>query len=663
MLFGGIRILSLCIGLFFCFCITVNAQTAIRDSLQLEIQKLKKKNPNYKSDSTYFELRYLIGKTYLYRNNDSLRIYGEKLIIDGKQYADKNAIALGKLNVGFYHFVKGHKKEATRFIEDAICNAEDINASSTLVKLYNLRLIVAFITQDYTKAYLSAKDGLTMAQKINDKAMIATFNMNIGTIFSLLRAYDKALYYNTKALAVFDDYHNVFIKAEVLSNRAFILYHNKAYHKAEKAATDALTLLNPLNEIAWITFNYNNLGYIYLYKNDLEKAEKYFNKANSYFNRVDSGDRKVENYLGLAEIYLKRSEFNLASANATKALELATKSKNLLNKVQSIDLCYKIALATKNTESALAYLQESKKLSDSLLNLESHANMLILEAKESYKAKRLKEEEKANNKIANNKIYRYIIILLAVHLILLSIFIYATKRKQQERNKKLDQEVANKNKLLSIIGHDITSPIFTLQQSLELFKSNYISSDDVLKVLERMKSNINYSSFTLKNIQLWAQANMENLKTTKVKINVYDICNQILKERQTVLKEKNIKIQWLQKDHLVVKIDKNHLTVIIDNILSNAKKYSEPSSIITIKLISNTKEKYIEICDSGPGIPQEKINNIYKNITLNPLPGTQREKGTGIGLQTSILLAKANSSTILLKSNLGQGTCVQVKFN
>ncbi|NJB35465.1 sensor histidine kinase [Croceivirga sp. JEA036] len=663
MLFGGIRILSLCIGLFFCFCITVNAQTAIRDSLQLEIQKLKKKNPNYKSDSTYFELRYLIGKTYLYRNNDSLRIYGEKLIIDGKQHADKNAIALGKLNVGFYHFVKGHKKEATRFIEDAICNAEDINASSTLVKIYNLRLIVAFITQDYTKAYLSAKEGLTMAQKINDKAMIATFNMNIGTIFSLLRAYDKALYYNTKALAVFDDYHNAFIKAEVLSNRAFILYHNKAYHKAEKAAKDALTLLNPLNEIAWITFNYNNLGYIYLYKNDLEKAEKYFNKANSYFNQVDIGDRKVENYLGLAEIYLKRSEFNLASANATKALELATTSKNLLNKVQSIELCYKIALATKNTESALAYLQESKKLSDSLLNSESHANMLILEAKESYKAKRLKEEEKANNKIANNKIYRNIIILLAVHLILLSVFIYATKRKQQERNKKLDQEVANKNKLLSIIGHDITSPIFTLQQSLELYKANYISSDDVLKVLERMKSNINYSSFTLKNIQLWAQANMGNLKTTKVKINVYDICNQILKERQTVLKEKNIKIQWLQKDYLVVKIDKNHLTVIIDNILSNAKKYSEPSSIITIKLISNTEEKYIEICDSGPGIPQEKINNIYKNITLDPLPGTQREKGTGVGLQTSILLAKANNSTILLKSNLSQGTCVQVKFN
>ncbi len=289
--------------------------------------------------------------------------------------------------------------------------------------------------------------------------------------------------------------------------------------------------------------------------------------------------------------------------------------------------------------------------------------MLILEAKEKYKAGVVKEKAEATKKIEKNKFYRNIIIVLAAHLILLSIFIYLNKKKQQAKNKILDKEVENKTKLLSIIGHDITSPIFTLQQSIELYKSGYISAEDVVKVIDRMKSNINYSSFTLKNIQLCAQANMGHLKPNKRRVDVYNICTQILNQRQGVIKEKDITFKWLQTDPLIVEKDKEHLTVIIDNILSNAKKYSEQSATITLKLVNNTEEQYLEVCDNGQGIPQEKINRIYQNSTLEALPGTQREKGTGIGLQTSLLLAKANTITILINSTINQGTCVRIKFN
>jgi len=239
-----------------------------------------------------------------------------------------------------------------------------------------------------------------------------------------------------------------------------------------------------------------------------------------------------------------------------------------------------------------------------------------------------------------------------------------TERKKMEdalikSEKELLEANATKNMFFSVIAHDLKGPIGSFMQLLNLLKDNFndISNDEKLDYLNILSGLSSKTNNLLDDLLLWARIQMNTLDFSINKVNLKTLIKnsiEIVKEKAS---EKNIEINS-QIYNIKIDINEASIKTVIRNLLSNSIKFSHKNSQIEInsKIIQNNNTIEISIKDNGVGIPKENIDKLFKIETTFSTYGTEKEKGTGLGLIICKELVEKNGGTIWVESEEDSGS-------
>jgi len=230
------------------------------------------------------------------------------------------------------------------------------------------------------------------------------------------------------------------------------------------------------------------------------------------------------------------------------------------------------------------------------------------------------------------------------------------------QNRQLSETIHLKNKIFSVIAHDLRSPVVNILYMLNLLKEEEFRD----KYDEFANSSIEYAQQVinlLENMLVWGRGQEEKIKFSPGYHDISDIVLTNLSIFKDTADKKEISMNFTQIGDSKAYIDKDLLDIIIRNLLSNAIKYTPRGGRISILLKDkkNTGEGIVvKVCDNGIGIPPDKQGDLFTAAEIVSSPGTENEKGTGIGLKLCHELIKLNNGRISVESRDGEGTCFTV---
>jgi len=228
--------------------------------------------------------------------------------------------------------------------------------------------------------------------------------------------------------------------------------------------------------------------------------------------------------------------------------------------------------------------------------------------------------------------------------------------KNNERN--LKELNATKDKLFSIIAHDLRSPFNGILGFSELLMNHTkdFEAAQSKKYLGIINSSAQNALILLDNLLNWAKTQTGQIRYKPEKINVMAIINEVLEISSSSAEIKNITLNHMQSDAIEVYADVNMLKIVVRNLISNAIKFTNPNGKIEVSAIQNKNNIKITVADNGVGMDEETQNKLFKIDTTVITAGTAAEKGSGLGLILCKEFIEKQSGEIWVDSKLGKGS-------
>ena len=237
----------------------------------------------------------------------------------------------------------------------------------------------------------------------------------------------------------------------------------------------------------------------------------------------------------------------------------------------------------------------------------------------------------------------------------------AEKQKIYEENKRFKNENKKRDMDMSILSHEIRTPITAvigLTENILINKQEM--SESAFEMLEKVFKNSMRLKELIENLLDYNKMNAEKMDTYFEEVNLYRVINEIVLNNTTLIEMKKISTVLNLDKNLHVLADEGMCFQILNNILSNAIKYNNENGIIEFSNEKTDREIIIKIRDTGIGINDEnkdKIFNAYERVK------GVKEKGTGLGLALSKQMIEKNNGKIYFESEYGKGTTFYIHFS
>ncbi len=228
-------------------------------------------------------------------------------------------------------------------------------------------------------------------------------------------------------------------------------------------------------------------------------------------------------------------------------------------------------------------------------------------------------------------------------------------QKSEEHLKRLN---ATKDKLFSIIGHDLREPIGTLKPLLDfLLKSSDLSDTENVKKVLRMIQKSSTSAYNLmENILAWARSQLDEISYSPEEIKLSGLIKTTIDLFKESLQSKNISISIQIPNDTLLYADRNMLMTVFRNLISNAIKFTPEGKSIEIISIEMDNHHQIEIKDQGIGMDADRISKLFDKTEYTSTYGTNGEKGNGIGLLLCKDFIERNGGTLNVESEIDKGS-------
>ena len=427
----------------------------------------------------------------------------------------------------------------------------------------------------------------------------------------------------------------------------------------------------------WIGITKGNIGDIYYRQGNFEKAIAFLNEDIKVSLKFLQNESALNSYTELTEIYTKQNKTDLANLYLDSSYSLL---KQILDPNPSLEktfLLQRIEIYTslanryytnKDFNNASKFYAKTIELQIAKANSDKeHQIKNIIQRDEIdrnlNKINELKEE------IENKKVvyfYFQFIIIAIIGVLIIYIFFY--RRLQfvnkslvekniiiNKQNQELEKINTDKDKLFSIISHDLLGPSRNLQLIFKAVGDKKLPFSTLENQMTNIIKNTSNLVNTLESLLNWSSSQLKGIKVNKVFLDVYESVEKNIHFFEDIALKKNIKL--INNCHSsMVFIDKNHMDIILRNFTSNAIKFSKQNSIIQFNLIDTGDFIELNVIDEGTGLTEEQVNNILNNTTMKSAVGTLGEKGIGLGLLLTKEFIEINGGRIQIKSELNKGT-------
>lgn len=233
------------------------------------------------------------------------------------------------------------------------------------------------------------------------------------------------------------------------------------------------------------------------------------------------------------------------------------------------------------------------------------------------------------------------------------------------RNEKLKEMNATKDRLFSIIGHDLKNPFTVLISLSQMIKDELenLETEDLKKSLNAINNASNQGFALLDNLLDWAKSQTGETKFAPTNFGLNESVKEVLAQIESASERKNILIRNNIPNSHTISADRNMVQTIFRNLLSNAIKFSKPGGVVILDALFDPAidKNVITITDHGVGIPEENIPGLFDIKTHQSTKGTLQESGTGLGLLVCKEFVEKHGGNIRVYSASGEGT--QITFD
>jgi signal transduction histidine kinase len=218
-----------------------------------------------------------------------------------------------------------------------------------------------------------------------------------------------------------------------------------------------------------------------------------------------------------------------------------------------------------------------------------------------------------------------------------------------------------KDRLFSIIAHDLRGPLINLNDIIKMLNEGMITEEEFKSFVPQLSKNIGYTTGLLENLLFWSKSQLQGEIVKPVYFNLREVSGNILNLFENIIREKEIIIENNIDLNCKVYADKDMIQLVVRNLVSNAVKFSKRGG--NIKLTTRTEGNNTIICvrDTGVGISQADQKKLFELETFTTR-GTDNEQGTGLGLLLCKDFIEKNGGTIWVESELSKGSkfCIRI---
>jgi signal transduction histidine kinase len=221
---------------------------------------------------------------------------------------------------------------------------------------------------------------------------------------------------------------------------------------------------------------------------------------------------------------------------------------------------------------------------------------------------------------------------------------------------KLQEVNQSKDRLFSIIAHDLRSPIYALHSVLNVMEESSLSEEEMRTFFLQMTSDLKNATNLLDSLLLWARSQLHQITANPETIDLRLMIINKINLLKTQAQEKEIQVENYVTTSLPVSFDKNMLGIVLQNLLSNAIKFTKQGGKVTIEAMAMQDQIQVSIADTGIGLSKERAEKIFTMQTNTSTTGTAGEKGSGLGLLICKDFVEKNGGKIWVESEEGKGS-------
>ncbi len=415
---------------------------------------------------------------------------------------------------------------------------------------------------------------------------------------------------------------------------------------------------------------HHNIAYVLETKGDKKEGIKRYKKAIELKEKYNSAYSKSLSYHAIAEVYYELAVIEKQPQYSDSAIYFSEKSQAMALNGHDLRMIKKthglladIYAYAGNNEKYIFHKNLLMNYTDSLFNNERAQVMGDLETKYQVKEKETENLQLANENLQKAAVIQrqnYIFIGGAIVLILIIIGLYTVYRnniKIRALNKQIETSNQAKDRLFSIISHDLRGPIASFETTPKMLKS-YLTKNQPEK-MEELVDHIDRSARNLNrlldNLLNWSLSQKDELVIHIEKLSIKPIIEEIIEVFNDAAALKSITIQSTIEEQWVM-ADRNTFSTVVRNLISNAVKFSRPGTSIIIDHRVNDNWIELKITDQGVGMTEEQLAKLFLIDKTKVRSGTANEKGTGLGMVLIKEFIEINKGQIMVESMPDHGT-------
>lgn len=496
----------------------------------------------------------------------------------------------------------------------------------------NLDLAIDYFTKSYR-----------LNEKLNSEGGKAMISSNLAMIYCDKTQYEKGIEYFNKSLAYRRTTGDKVAVSSGLINLSIAQNNIKKYEESVVNLEEALKLSMEINDTKQMRACYGMLAETYEKMGNVERTMHYFKFYKSFNDLVSrKRERELTQKIEEKDVLLLQSE----NESQKKELELLRRNQELSALSKEMQMLYE---NVSKKELVLKLKEEETKAKNREIEIQKQ---------------KLEHESEVNNYVTWGG---GIIILILLILLIIGYSLYRFRNKTnkllKQQNAEISHQKANieyanktKDKLLSVLGHDLRGPFATFKNLIQLMDMKVLSQDDVVTHIKDMSSLADSTLLMLDNTLIWARGQMNGEMLEQKNIELYTIVKEVLSFLSETAKIKNIELLNYTPPELVAFADANQIKIVIRNLVSNAIKFTLPNGKITIAAHSyNDEFVSIRVTDTGIGMKQEDVDKLFTSEHFTK-SGTKNEKGTGLGLLLCKDYIETNGGKINVTSEVNKGT-------
>lgn len=564
---------------------------------------------------------------------------------------------------------------ATLLADSALQIAEQIDYTLGIARAKRQQALIKYFEVRFTDALNLSIESYELFKSVdNAKGQAAALNLTAVIYSDQGKAQEALLIYNQILQLI--DYENYQRRAATLNNIGVTYKELGNIEKCYEYYLQGFNTIKNRGALEDESQYSNNLGSIFITMGNADSALFYANHGLELALEINNNHRIANSYETLADYYYWQQDFK----SALKYYSLAFKFANKIGIVYEISSTAsglsKTYSELQDYRKAYEYLQIQKRMDDSIKQREiaSHITQIELE-KVFQKERELNEAINEKNRLVRNI---YFIIIIAI-VIISCIIYYSFHQKKRSytqlkthsdkmllQNQEIEQQAKElsklssiKDKLFSIISHDLRSPLTSLVSLLNIVKSENLTKEEFNKLLNETVENVNYATTMVDNLLNWASTQQKGMQSNPSNVVLYQLIQNEIHHFGNQLNTKKITIKNSVDHDLLVFADASMLQIVVRNLISNAIKFSNFDSEIHVVAKPHKQEIQLEIRDSGKGMAKEIQQNLFQSIVESER-GTNNEKGTGLGLILCKDLIELNNGSISFKSTEDKGSTFMV---